>query len=182
MAGFTTAELAALDDLLVLNPAVQMSRFAWLRALPEAPSERNLLALMDRLRFVRDRRLDPGRRDRVHPDRWAQLVREGNVTPSWLASDFNTGRRRAIIAAQLIELGGRLTDAAITMFCRLVPASSCAPGRVAIGAISMLVRRQRACWACFATRCTRSARLTGPARTPSTSSTAASDGTSCCAQ
>jgi hypothetical protein len=47
LAGFTTAELAALDDLLVLDPAVQMSRFAWLRALPEAPSERNLLALMD---------------------------------------------------------------------------------------------------------------------------------------
>src|SRR6516225_6450748 len=60
VAGFTTAELATKDDLLVLNPAVQMSRFAWLRALPEAPSERNLLALMDRLRFVRDRRLDPG--------------------------------------------------------------------------------------------------------------------------
>jgi hypothetical protein len=118
LAGLTAAELAALDDLLVLDPAVQMSRFAWLHALAEAPSERNLLALIDRLGFVRDRRLDPSRRDRIHPDRWAQLVREGNVTPSWLASDFNTGRRRAIIAAQLIELSGRLTDAAITVFRR----------------------------------------------------------------
>jgi hypothetical protein len=42
------------------------------------------------------------------------------VTPSWLAEDFNAGRRHALIAAQLIELTGRLTDAAITMFCRLI--------------------------------------------------------------
>nr|WP_306454996.1 hypothetical protein [Mesorhizobium sp. L48C026A00] len=72
--------------------------------------------MIDRLRFVRDLGLDPHCRARVHPVRCAQ-VREGNVTPSWLASDFNAGRRRATIAAQFIELDGRLTDAAITMFC-----------------------------------------------------------------
>jgi hypothetical protein len=97
-----------------------MTPFAWLRALPEAPSEKNLEALLDRLRFVRDLGLDQGRRDRIHTDRWAQLVREGNVTPSWLANGFNDGRRLATIAAQIIELNGGLINAATTMFCRLV--------------------------------------------------------------
>jgi TnpA family transposase/transposase/cell division inhibitor SulA len=47
-------------------------------------------------------------------------VREGQATPAHLAADLNAGRRRATIAAQLIELGSRLTDAAVAMFCRLV--------------------------------------------------------------
>jgi hypothetical protein len=47
-------------------------------------------------------------------------VREGAVTPSWLAEDFNAGRRHALIAAQLIELTSKLTDATITLFCRLI--------------------------------------------------------------
>ena len=118
--GFTSERLAALDGLLIIDPVIRQTRFAWLRALPEAPSEKNLLALIERLSFVRAFDLDPQRRTRIHPDRWDQLVREGMVTPSWLAEDFNTGRRRSLIAAQLIEMTSKLTDAAITMFCRLI--------------------------------------------------------------
>ena len=102
--GFTSERLATLDGLLAVDPAIRQTRFAWLRAFPEVPSEKNLLALIERLTFVRSFGLDPQRRGRVHPDRWAQLVREGAVTPSWLADDFNAGRRHALIAAQLIEL------------------------------------------------------------------------------
>jgi hypothetical protein len=117
---FSSEELATFDGLLAVDPAIRQTRFAWLRAFPEAPSEKNLLALLDRLSFVRSFGLDPQRRGRIHPDRWSQLVREGAVTPSWLAEDFNPRRRHALIAAQLIELTGKLTDAAITMFCRLI--------------------------------------------------------------
>lgn len=118
--GLASARLVALDELLAVDPAIRQTRFNWLRALPEAPSEKHLLALLDRLSFVRSFGLDPRCRASIHPDRWAQLVREGTVTPSWLADDFNAGRRRALIAAQLIELTSRLTDATITMFCRLI--------------------------------------------------------------
>ena len=118
--GLTTEQLAAIEQLLMVDPAIRQTRFAWLRALPETPSEKNLLALLERLAFVRGFGLDPQRRGRIHPDRWDQLVREGAVTPSWLAEDFNAGRRQALIAAQLIELTSKLTDAAITMFCRLI--------------------------------------------------------------
>ena len=118
--GLTPERLEAFEQLLMVDPAIRQTRFAWLRALPEAPSEKNLLALIERLTFVRSFGLDPQRRGRIHPDRWAQLVREGAVTPSWLASDFNAGRRHTLIAAQLIELTSKLIDATITMFCRLI--------------------------------------------------------------
>jgi TnpA family transposase len=118
--GLGPEQLAAIEQLLTVDPAIRQTRFAWLRALPETPSEKNLLALLERLSFVRGFGLDPQRRGRIHPDRWDQLVREGAVTPSWLAEDFNAGRRQALIAAQLIELTSKLTDATITMFCRLV--------------------------------------------------------------
>jgi hypothetical protein len=118
--GLTPERLETFEQLLMVDPAIRQTRFAWLRALPEAPSEKNLLALIERLIFVRSFGLDPRRRGRIHPDRWAQLVREGAVTPSWLAGDFNAGGRQALIAAQLIELVSKLTDATITMFCRLI--------------------------------------------------------------
>ncbi len=120
LGALTPDDLAALDGLLAVDPAVRQTRFAWLRTLPEAPSEKNILGLIERLNFVRGIDLAPDRRARIHPDRWAQLVREGAVTPSWLADDFNPGRRRAMVAAQLIELDGKLTDATLTMFCRLI--------------------------------------------------------------
>ena len=118
--GLTSEGLATLDGLLTVDPTIRQTRFAWLRALPEVPSEKNLLAHLERLSVVRAFDLDPQRRARVHPERWAQLVREGAVTPSWLADDFNAGRRRTLIAAQLIELSSKLTDATLTMFCRLI--------------------------------------------------------------
>ena len=51
--GLSSKELATLDGLLAIDPAIRQTRFAWLRAFLEAPSEKNLLALLDRLSFVR---------------------------------------------------------------------------------------------------------------------------------
>ncbi|MHA6770321.1 Tn3 family transposase [Sphingobium ummariense] len=120
LGNLTPGELITLDGLLVVDPAIRQTRFAWLRAMPEAPSEKNLLSLIERLNFLRAIGLTRHHSAGIHPDRWMQLVREGAVTPSWLADDFNPGRRRAMVAAQLIELDGRLTDAVLTMFCRLI--------------------------------------------------------------
>jgi hypothetical protein len=47
-------------------------------------------------------------------------VREGKVTHAWLAAEFNADRRRATIVAQLVVLGHKLTDAAVTMFNKLI--------------------------------------------------------------
>jgi hypothetical protein len=44
----------ALEALLRLDPEIRRSRFAWLRDCPESPAPSNMLALLDRLDFVRD--------------------------------------------------------------------------------------------------------------------------------
>lgn len=54
--GLSAERLSALDGLLVVDPAIRMTPFAWLRAPPEAPSEKNLDALLDRLRYQFDPR------------------------------------------------------------------------------------------------------------------------------
>lgn len=46
--------------------------------------------------------------------------REGNATPAWLANDFNASRRHALIVAQIIKLGQKLTDDAVSIFIKLM--------------------------------------------------------------
>src|ERR1019366_4021438 len=64
--------------------------------------------------------LDPAVADTVHERRFRQLVREGAVAPAFLLSDYSVRRRRATLAAQLIDLEARLSDAAVQMFDKQV--------------------------------------------------------------
>ena len=64
--------------------------------------------------------MDPACRETVHPNRWKQIVREGDAAPAWLAEDFGADRRRATLLAYLIDLQERLTDEAIHMFCKQI--------------------------------------------------------------
>ena len=64
--------------------------------------------------------MDPTCRETVHPDRWKQIVREGDAAPAWLAENFGADRRRATLLAYLIDLQERLTDEAIHMFCKQI--------------------------------------------------------------
>jgi hypothetical protein len=109
-----------LEALLLVDPAVQQTRLAWLRSAPDAPSADNLIGLMDRLTFVRTLKIDSQRQAGIHPERWTQIAREGDVTPAWLVADFGARRRRATLVAQAITIEQTLTDAAVTMFSKLI--------------------------------------------------------------
>ncbi len=85
LAGFPEVRLVDLDDLLSVDPEIEHTRFHWIRS-------------------VRSLEIDPQLQNRIHPERWNQMVREGDVTPAWLVADFNVARRRATIVAQLIKL------------------------------------------------------------------------------
>ena len=85
--GLSTDQMEQLEALLLVDPAIQQTRLAWPRSAPDAPSADNLIGLMDRLTFVR-LAIDPQRQSRIYPERWAQIVREGDVTPAWLVADF----------------------------------------------------------------------------------------------
>ena len=73
--GITAAEQVALDGLPVADPTVRRSRFAWPRDAAEAPAPGNMVALLDRLDWVRGIRTAREQTERVHPARLARLWR-----------------------------------------------------------------------------------------------------------
>lgn len=113
-------KLHDLDHLLEVDPTIGRTRFHWLRSAPEATGASNLIGLTERIAFLRTLEIDPSLQARVSTGRWDQMIREGNATPAWLANDFNANRRHALIVAQVIKLGQKLTDDAVTMFIKLM--------------------------------------------------------------
>jgi len=113
-------KLQALDGLLEVDPTIAQTRFHWLRSAPDAPGALNLVGLTERIAFLRTLGIDPRLQAWIASGRWDQMVREGDATPAWLANDFNASRRRATIVAQIIRLGQKLTDDAVTMFIKLM--------------------------------------------------------------
>lgn len=112
--------LQSLDKLLEVDPAIGQTRFHWLRSAPDAPGASNLVGLTERIAFLRNLEIDPKLQMRISSGRWDQMIREGNATPAWLANDFNASRRHALIVAQIIKLGQKLTDDAVSMFIKLI--------------------------------------------------------------
>lgn len=114
--GLTSEQIEAIDAPPVVDAELGVTPLAWLRDAAGAPTARNLSALLKRLKFVRDIGIDAELADRIHPHRFRQLAREGAVAPSFLLSDYSLRRRRATIAARLIDLEQSLADAAVAMF------------------------------------------------------------------
>ncbi|MCV3211472.1 Tn3 family transposase [Mesorhizobium sp. YC-39] len=112
--------LQSLDKLLEVDPAIGQTRFHWLRSAPDAPGASNLVGLTERIAFLRKLEIDPKLQMRISSGRWDQMIREGNATPAWLANDFNASRRHALIVAQIIKLGQKLTDDAVSMFIKMI--------------------------------------------------------------
>jgi hypothetical protein len=116
--GITEAEQIALDGLLVTDPAVRRSRFAWLRDAPEAPAPTNMVALLARLDWVRDVRVAGNRTARIHPTRLARLVEESDIMTAQHLANVEPLRRTALLVAGVADLETRLTDAILAMFCK----------------------------------------------------------------
>jgi TnpA family transposase len=115
-----TEKLAILDELLEVDTAIGQTRFHWLRSAPDAPGGGNLVGLTERIAFLCKLGIDSRLQALIPSGRWDQIIREGDATPAWLANDFNASRRRATIVAQVIKLGQKLTDDAVTMFIKLI--------------------------------------------------------------
>ncbi|MDL7269277.1 Tn3 family transposase [Escherichia coli] len=113
-------KLKTLDALLAVDPAIGQTRFHWLRSAPDAPGAGNLIGLTERIMFLRSLGIDPRLQARIPSGRWDQMVREGDAAPAWLAGEFGVSRRRATIVVQIIKLGQKLTDDAMTMFIKLM--------------------------------------------------------------
>ncbi len=112
--------LASLDVCLEVDPTISQTRFHWLRSASEAPGASNLVGLTERITFLPTLEIDPALHVRISSGRWDQMIYEGNATPAWLANDFNASRQHALIVAQVIKLGQKLTDDSVTMFIKLM--------------------------------------------------------------
>ncbi len=114
--GLADSTRAALDKSLTLDPALRRSRFARLRGCAESPASTNLLALLDRLEYVRAFGVDATRVTKIHPSRLGRLLAEAAVMTVQHIADLEPVRRTAILVAQVIDLETRLTDATLAMF------------------------------------------------------------------
>jgi hypothetical protein len=104
------------DALLVTDQKGGVTPLAWLRDPGDSPSARNLAGILARSSYLRDIGIDTRVTERIHERRFRQLLREGAVAPAFLLSDYSPRRRRATLAAAMIDLESRLADAAIEMF------------------------------------------------------------------
>ena len=116
VAALTPEQVAALDALLVTDEKSGVTPLAWLRDTSDSPSARNFTGILARLSYVRAINIDARVAERIHERRYRQLLREAAVAPAFLLSDYSLRRRRATLAVAVIDLGARLSDAAIEMF------------------------------------------------------------------
>lgn len=115
LAGVSDEQIASLDRLLTLDTSVNMTPFAWLKAMPVAPKADHIRELLDRLRRVRDIGLPVGSTGQIHEERLQQFVREGYASDAHQLSRYAARRRRAILIATIIDLEARLIDAVLDM-------------------------------------------------------------------
>ena len=116
----TEAQVVKLDGLLTLNSSLGMTPLAWLKTMPVAPKADHVGELLDRLYLIRKIGLSPDIAGRIHVERWRQFVREGYASDAHQLGRYATRRRRAILAATVCDLEGRLTDAVLDMTDKLI--------------------------------------------------------------
>jgi hypothetical protein len=118
--GLSEAQLAKLDTLLLIDPSLKATPFAWLRNPPISPKADHVGQLIERLRYVRDIAISPEAAARIHKERFQQFIREGRISDAHQLARYAAHRRRAILVANLIDLEARLTDALLDMSDKLV--------------------------------------------------------------
>ena len=108
--------------LLVVAEDEERTPLAWLREWPEAPRQRNLVALVERLEAVRKLGVGPDREKRIHRARYAAIAREIAILVPRDISRFETPRRLATLVVFAREMEAVLTDAALAMFDKMLGA------------------------------------------------------------
>ena len=119
--GLSPETIAGLEALLVVvGDDDDRTPLAWLREWPEAPRQRNLVALVERLRAVRKLGVEPDREKRIHRARYAAIAREIAILVPRDVSRFDTPRRLATLVVCAREMEAVLTDAALAMFDKML--------------------------------------------------------------
>jgi TnpA family transposase len=112
--------VAGLEALLVVAADGDRTPLAWLREWPEAPRQRNLVALAERLQALRKLGVGPDREKRIHRARYSAIAREIAILVPRDISRFDTPRRLATLVVFAREMEAVLTDATLAMFDKML--------------------------------------------------------------
>ena len=88
--GLSPQTIAGLEAMLVVTDDEDRTPLAWLRDWPEAPRQRNLVALVERLQAVRKLGVGADREKRIHRARYAAIARELAILVPRDISRFDT--------------------------------------------------------------------------------------------
>ena len=118
--GLSPQTIAGLEGLLVVAKDEDRTPLAWLREWPEAPRQRNLVAVVDRLQTVRELGVGADREKRIHRARYAPIARESAILSAQHLVRFDASRRLATLVVFAREMEAILTDAALAMFDKML--------------------------------------------------------------
>jgi len=93
---------------------------AWLRECPEAPGQKNLVGVVERLQVIRKLGVGQDREQRIHRARYTAIARETTILSAQHLSRFDTQRRLATLVVFSREIEAILTDAALVMFDKML--------------------------------------------------------------
>ena len=118
--GLSPETIPGLEALLIVADDWGRTPLAWLREWPEAPRQRNLVALVERLQTVRRLGVGADREKRIHRARYMAIARELAILVPRDISRFDTPRRLATLVVFAREMEAVLTDAALAMFDKML--------------------------------------------------------------
>jgi len=120
--GLQLQTIAGLEALLIVAKDEERTSLAWLREWPEAPRQRNLVKVVERLEAARRLGVGADRETRIHRARYAAIARECSIVSAQHLSRFDTTRRLATLVVLAREMEAVLIDAALAMFDKMLGA------------------------------------------------------------
>ena len=112
--------IAGLEALIAVGDDQDRTPLAWLREWPEAPGQKNLVGIVERLQVIRKLGIRQDREQRIHRARYATIAREIAVLGAQHLSRFDAQRRLATLVVFAREMEAILTDAGLAMFDKML--------------------------------------------------------------
>lgn len=113
------SSITVLEQLLTERTG-ERSLLGWIAEAPEGVKLKNLRGLIARLEVLRAAAISDEQRKRIHVNRYGIIARDSRVLHAREIQRLVPERRRATLAAFVIEKQAAITDLAIDMFCRLI--------------------------------------------------------------
>ena len=118
--GLEHETIAGLEALIAVESDQDRTPLAWVREWPEAPTQKNLVGVVERLQAIRNLGVGADREQRIYRARYAAIARETAILSAQHLSRFDAPRRLATLVVFAREMEATLTDAAIVMFDKML--------------------------------------------------------------